>query len=276
MNSFETGAEPQRLTFDGQRKLAPTFTAAGQDVVFAVHESPTLVAIQRLRLADNSKERLHPTVADHQFDPAFSRDGRYHAFSKSATSPQLVLVIQDTKDKTEATFRPRDARATARSASFAPDGGCVVFSLSDVGGCQIASVNVQGQDLKKLAESPGLNCWPSVSPDGRSIAFGSSRQGDFQIYVMSSDGADVRQLTRGPGMNLRPAWSPDGRRLAFTSNRDSKYELYVMNPQGSEQRRLTHHPDKNDYAVWHPDGQRLLFVSERHGKCDLYWLEVPG
>src|SRR5213593_4564009 len=87
--------EPQRLTTDGRLKLSPAFTADGNDVVFAVHEAPNLVAIRRLRLADGSQERLHPTVAAHQFDPAFSPDGSLHCFAMSATSPQLVLVIQD-------------------------------------------------------------------------------------------------------------------------------------------------------------------------------------
>ena len=61
----------------------------------------------------------------------------------------MVLVIQDTQEKKESVFRPRESRATARNPSFAPDGSRVVFSLSDIGGHQIASVNLQGQDLKR-------------------------------------------------------------------------------------------------------------------------------
>src|SRR5688572_18954446 len=107
-------AEPQRLTHDGKLKFAPVFVAGGGEIVFAVHESPNLVALKRLKLADQSEERLHPQVAAHQFDAAFSADGRYHCYAMSATSPQLVLVIQDTKEKKESVYRPQDARATAR------------------------------------------------------------------------------------------------------------------------------------------------------------------
>ena len=112
MNSSE------RLTHDGRRKLAPVFTAGGREVVFAAHDTPNLVALTHLKLADGSRERLHPALAAHQFDPCFSAEGRYHAFVLSATSPQLVLVIQDTKERTEATYRPRDARATGRLGNF--------------------------------------------------------------------------------------------------------------------------------------------------------------
>ena len=267
-------AEPERLTHDGKLKLAPVFVAGGNEVVFAVHESPNLVALKRLKLTDGSEERLHPSVAAHQFDPAFSSDGRYHCYAMSATSPQLVLVIQDTKENKESQFRPQDSRATARYPSIAPDGSRVVFSLSDVGGHQIASVNVQGQELKRLTQSTGMNSWPAFSPDGRQIAFGSSRDGDFEIYLMNTDGSDVRRLTNSPGRDMRPAWSPDGKRIAFTSSRDGNYEIYVMNADGSGQRNVTNHPGRDDFPVWHPDGRRLVFVSDRDGRSDLYLIDA--
>jgi Tol biopolymer transport system component len=268
-------AEPRQLTVDGKRKMSPVFTNGGQDVVFAVHESPNLVALRILRLKDGSQERLHPTVADHQFDPAFSPDGRFHCFVKSATSPQLVLVIQDSREKTEAIFRPRDSRATARNPSIAPDSKRVIFSLSDLGGQQIASVTMQGQDLRTLTESTGVNGWPAVSPDGRQIAFSSSRHGDLEIYVMNADGSSPLRLTTSPGLDIRPAWSPDGRRIAFTSARDGSYQVYVMHADRSGQQRVTNGQERADYPTWHPDGKHLLIVSERAGKSDLCLVPVP-
>jgi TolB protein len=267
------GGEPVRLTSDGTLKLAPVFVRGGDEIAFATHEIPNLVSIVQLKLSDGSRRRLHPTVTAHQFDPAFSRDGRYHAFAMSASAPQMVLVIQDTREKTEATFRPRESRATARNPTIAPDGSRVAFSLSDLGGHQIASVDARGQDLKRLTQAAGMNAWPSYSPDGRKIAFGSSRSGDFEIHVMNADGTDPRRLTRSPGLDARPAWSPDGTRIAFTSNRDGNYELYVMDADGSNPRNATSHPARDDHVAWHPDGRRLLFVSDRDGGSDLYTVE---
>jgi TolB protein len=267
-------AGPQRLTTDGTLKSAPVF-ASRQEIVFAVHEAPNLVALKRLKLKDGTQELLHPTLKAHQFDPAFSADGRYHCFALSATSPQLVLVIQDLVEKTETTFRPRDGRAVVRSPSISPDGRRVVFSLSDVGGHRIASVDLRGQGLKTLSASAGMNTAPVYSPDGKRIAFSSSRDGDFEIYVMDADGSNIRRLTNSRGLDTRPAWSPDGKRLAFTSNRDGNYEIYVMNADGSGLHRVTRHPGKDDYPAWHPDGKKLLYVSEQGGKSDLYLVEVP-
>lgn len=270
------GAEPSRLTTDGTLKLAPVFINNGNEIVFATHEIPNLVAIVEFRLSDHSRRRLHPAVVNHQFDPAFSRDGRYHAFGRSATSPQMVLVIQNAHDKRENVFRPRESRATARNPSFAPDGSRIAFSLSDIGGHQIVSVNLRGEDLKPLTKAVGMNAWPAYSPDGRKIAFGSSRSGDFEIYVMNADGSDVVALTHSPGLDARPAWSPDGKRIAFTSNRDGNYEIYVMNADGSHPRNATLHVARDDHCTWHPDGRRLLFVSDRDGGSDLYLGDAPA
>jgi TolB protein len=269
------GADPTRLTTDGTLKLAPVFVDGGDAVVFATHEVPNLVSIVRLTLSDGSRRRLHPTVVNHQFDPAFSRDGRYHAYGRSSTSPQMVLVIHDAQEKKDAVFQPRDSRATARNASFSPDGSRLVFSLSDIGGHQIAIVNTQGKDLKYLTKAAGMNAWPAFSPDGHKIAFGSSRTGDFEIYVMNADGSAVRPVTHSPGLEARPAWSPDGTQIAFTSNRDGNYEIYVVSADGSNLRNATLHPARDDYPAWHPDGQRLMFVSDRDGGSDLYLGGAP-
>src|SRR5262249_34294793 len=161
--------EPQQLTTDGKLKSAPAFVSR-QEIVFAVHDSPNLVALKRLKVKEGTQEKVHPSVTAHQFDPAYSADGRYHCYAMSSNSPQMVLVIQDTKEKTEAVFRPRDARATARFPSISPDGKRVVFSVSDIGGQQIASVDMKGQDLKLLTSSTGTNTAPAYSPDGKRIA----------------------------------------------------------------------------------------------------------
>ena len=191
---------------------------------------------------------------------------------ESSTSPQLVLVIQDLAGKQEQVFRPRDARATVRTPTFAPDGSRVAFSLSDLNGHQIASVDVHGGDLRLLTTSAGLNTAPAYSPDGRQIAFSSSRSGDFEICVMDADGSNIQRLTQSPGLDTRPAWSPDGQRIAFTSNREGRYQIYVMNADGTGVRRFDDSHERQDYATWHPDGDRLLAVCESGGRSDLFLL----
>ena len=291
-------AEPTPLTSDGQLKFAPVFIFGGKEVVFSVHNVPKRVSLMKLRVTDGKQQLLYPSIDAHQLDAAFSKDGRYHCFAMSSTSPQLVLVIKDAKaDKSQSAaivqfgendangpkernivgarvFKPTGARSTVRSPRFLPDQSRIVFSLSAPGGQQIASINILGEDLKKLTQSAGTNCWPSVSPDGKQIAFSSSRKGSFCIYVMNVDGSGVERLTDSPTRDMRPAWSPNGKQIAFTGTCDGNLEIYLMDADGSNLRRLTNHPERDDYPTWHPDGRHLLTVSERAGRFDLYLWDV--
>lgn len=268
-------AEPRRLTHDGRLKLAPTFVSGGREIAFSVHDVPNRVTLMRLRLSDGVETRMLPDTELHQFDVDLSRDGRYIVFARSSGSPQLTLVIKDTRENTEAEYRPLEARAGMRSPCVSPDGTRVVFGQSAPGGQQIVSVDMKAGDLKFLTRAAGINTHPDYSPDGRQIAFSSSREGDFEIYVMQADGADVRRLTESPGFDMHPAWSPDGRRIAFSSHRDGNYEIYVMNADGSNVWNLTRHLERDDFAAWHPDGTQLVSVSERNGAYDLYLFDVP-
>ena len=269
-----SASEPVRLTRDGIRKMAPTFVAGGDALVYAAHERPNLVALVQLDWRDGARERILPKVVNHQLDPAFSADGHYLGYSRTTTSPQSELVIRDRREQREVTFRPRDSRATVRYPSFAPDGSRVAFSLSDLGGQQIATVDLKGQGLAILAPSAGISGWPSYSPDGKRIAFASSRDGDLEIYVMDADGNHLQRLTRSPGRDVRPVWSPHGRHIAFTSSRDGNEEIYLIGADGSNPRNITGHPDRDTDPAWHPDGRRLAFVSDRGGQCDLYLIDL--
>jgi TolB protein len=268
-------SEPVRLTRDGARKMAPTFVDSGDTVVFATHERPNLVALVQVSCREGgARERVLPKVVNHQFDPAFSADGHFLAYSRAGLSPQSELVIRDRRDQRDVTFRPRDSRATVRYPCFAPDGPRVVFSVSDIGGQQVATVDRKGQGFTVLAPSGGISGWPAYSPSGKEIAFSSSRDGDLELYVMDADGNHLRRLTRSLGRDVRPAWSPDGKQIAFTSSRNGDEEIYLIDADGSNPRNLTRHPGRDTDPAWHPDGRRIAFVSDREGQSEIYLIAV--
>lgn len=268
-------AEPQALTRDGKLKFSPTFTPDQTAVLYSLHERPNLVSITRVDLATKKSRRLFPLLVGSQFDPSMSRDGRYLCFAQSAGNPQLVLTIKDLVDNKEYTFSPGNDRMGVRGCSIAPDGKRVYFSISQPGGQQIASVDMEGKNLVKATQAAGIHCAPAVSPDGRKIAFASSREGDLEIYVADIDGSDPTRITTSPGLDTHPAWSPDGNRLAFTSNRDGNYEIYLCNADGTDPVNLTRHPERDDFPSWRPDGGEIVCVSERDGKFDLYVYPPP-
>ncbi|MBP88821.1 MAG: hypothetical protein CMJ64_19265 [Planctomycetaceae bacterium] len=268
--------EPQRLTDDGRFKLTPFFFPGDDAVVYCVHDIPNRITLMKLQLAEHSLERMLPLEERHQWDADVSPDGRYLVYSRANNGPQIQLVIYDHKAKKEFLYNPQEFRSGIRCPKISPDMKHVIFGQSAPGGQQIASVNMQGSDLKLLTEASGINTHPDYSPDGKQIVFSSSRAENFDIFVMNADGSQVRKLTDSPGLDMHPVWSPDGKRIAFTSGRDGNYEIYLIDADGSNPTNLTQHPERDDFPNWRPDGSKLVTVSERKGRFDLYLFDIPS
>ncbi len=264
-----------RLTHDGRLKRDPRFVHGGEQIVYSVVESPTLMRLVRLDLASGKITPVYPQASTSQFESTFSPDDHFHAFVEFRGVTNVKLVIRDTREGRDVLFDPGSDRAHLGNPCFDPRGGRLIFSLPKTVGQQIVSITMQGEDRRDLTpHTDAIDDWAVFSPDGRRIALGSSRDGDFEIYVIEADGALPRRLTDSPGVDMRPAWSPDGRRLAFTSMRDGNYEIYAIGADGSKLRRLTNDAERDDFAQWHPDGKHLVRVAERDGEFDLYLMDV--
>lgn len=266
-------AEPLRLTTDGGTKSDPFFIAKGEELLFSSLDQPTLMTVKRLKLADRTVERFHPTATTSEYEASYAPDDSLYAFIQSRGNLNMRLVMRETKTNKETVYEPSAGFSSIRHPTVLPQGERVAFAIPAATGQEISSVNREGKD-RKLIASGGINSWPSYSPDGKRIVFCSSRDGDFDVYVADADGANAKVVIKLPGMQSHPAWSPDSKRLAFASNQESNYDLYTINADGTNLKRLTTHPERDDYPAWHPDGKRIAFIGERKGKTDLYLLNV--
>jgi len=177
------------------------------------------------------------------FDPAFSPDGRYVAFS------------QDLLDANGVNFNgifimEADGTHARRITSSGPDG------LPD------------GQ--------------PQFSPDGKQLVFHRElADGSYQLLTVRVDGTRLRELL--PGVDgSAPSWSPDGKRIAFTlvrHNTDSTLsDVATVRPNGADLTMVTKNPAGTasfapDYA---PDGSRVVFTRANSVGCNLVTLGSSG
>src|SRR5215213_165089 len=143
-----------------------------------------------------------------------------------------------------------------------PDGSDMrQITTSQTNNFEIAIMNVDGTNVRRLTDSPGIDTEPVFSPDGSKIAFASSRAGNLDIWVMNADGSNPVRLTSAPEGENEPAWSHAGTRLAYTKILDggvfgvfdAEKDVYVMDANGANKRLIAGLEAEEHDAVWSPD-----------------------
>ena len=170
---------------------------------------------------------------------------------------------------------------TYLSPKWSPDGKWLALTSTDGspdGKADVCVMDIEGNQLKNLTQSLGIDEVGSWSPDGSKIVFFSNRDGNSEIYVMDSNGENQVNLTNHPALDAAPTWSPDGTKIAFQSNRaGDQDDIYVMNPDGANIVNLTRHPWEDQAPAWSPDGRWIAYHAFRVGKRpDIYVMDANG
>jgi Tol biopolymer transport system component len=228
--------------------------------------------------ADGSGLHRLTTNPAHDFDPAWSPDGRTVAFrSERDGNNESYVMSADGSGQHNLSRDPADDWGPA----WSPDGQVLWNCARGVSfGFRACVEDPDGTGLHLIPADIYVE-YQAWSPDGTKIAFMSQEPGasgndpDYNIYVMNADGTGITRLTDNPSDDGFPSWSPDGRKIAFASTRDDCsnsdrpdcrttgdsgpfFALYVMNADGADQHRLT--DTFAQFADWSPDGQYLVFA----------------
>ena len=168
-----------------------------------------------------------------------------------------------------------------RSPKWSPDGKWLALTSTDGSPddkTDVCVMDVEGNQLKNLTQSPGIDEVGSWSPDGSKIVFFSNRDGNGEIYVMDSNGENQVNLTNHRALDAAPTWSPDGTKIAFHSRRKGgQDDIYVMNPDGADVINLTRHSWEDRAPAWSPDGKWIAFHSfQVRRRPDIYVMDTNG
>lgn len=146
-------------------------------------------------------------------------------------------------------------------------GNRVYFSSTRHGNSEIYSANLDGSDVRRLTNHPGIDVSPACGGPGGLIAFVSSRHGSPQIFTMNANGGNVTRVTYRGSHNQTPAWCPradEGPLLAFTG-RSGNYDIFTVNLRTQEYTRLTQGQGENKDPAFSPDCRMVAFHSSRGG-----------
>ena len=183
-------------------------------------------------------------------------------------------------------------------ADLSPDGTQLVYSScefytgsseDEVLKYEIASLDLESGEKRRLTENRHFDHYPVWSPDGKRIAFISTASSDHPaLYTMAADGSDVHRLAPSfGGVALAPPeWSPHGEQLAFVTKigTSPRLYLYTVRADGSGLTRVaeTSRVLKRDYTLapavpaWSPDGQYLAFIRGYEASAAIYMVRPDG
>ena len=175
--------------------------------------------------ADGSKEHALLNSTSLDYNPAWSPDGQWIAFtSERDGSADLYRVKPDGTGLERLT----DHAAYDDQAAFSPDGKQIVFVTTRAGGtADLWILDVATRQAKPLTSGPGGDFRPAWSPDGKWIAFSSDRGSNLpmakgrwehlqlvDIFLVRPDGGGLKRLTEHGNFCGSPKWSRDSKRVA--------------------------------------------------------------
>ncbi len=174
--------------------------------------------------ADGSDEHPLPGTADVDYDPAWSPDGGWIAFTSERNGSADLYRMKPDGTNLE---RLTDSAAYDDQAAFSGDGQQIVFVTTRADGtADLWTLDIRTQRAKALTSGPGGDYRPSWSPDGSWIAFTSDRGTGLpfshgrwealqrtEIYLVHPDGSGLRQLTKRGEFCGSPKWSADSRHV---------------------------------------------------------------
>ncbi|OYW14988.1 MAG: hypothetical protein B7Z55_15350, partial [Planctomycetales bacterium 12-60-4] len=204
---------------DGRLKRDLVVLPGGDELLCTVQESPSLLKLMKVRLADDVWTPLHPDETRSEFEPAISRDGALAVYVQNRGNLALAVVFESLTMKEQFEIPPAGGFCGYSAPAIAPDGRTVVYSFAEGGRQRILACSPRGTDRRPLVDTDGVNNWPDFSPDGKWIVFASSRDDDFEIYRLELATGRQQRLTESPGLDIRPRFSPDGKQVAFVSRR---------------------------------------------------------
>lgn len=237
------GTGQRRLTTDDTaRHYYPSFAPDGQSVLFSSNMDGNF-KIYELTLT-GQLTAIGDMVG---VSPEVSPDNQLIVFATSDGKTNYIWIMD------RAGGHKRLLYSDGWDPTWSPDGSRILFATTIDEKPQLASVNVDGSDFRRITDLPALRGRSDWSADGAHIVTYSGKAWQRELFMMNADGSDLHQITPPGGNSQGPSFSPDGQWVAFTAYFDAPgnnngCEIYIMQINGEGLTRLT----DNKYCDWQP------------------------
>lgn len=237
--------------------------------------------------ADGTDARRLTAHVAREYNPRFSPDGKWIAFSSNRMGNYDVYVVPATGGE------PRQLTwhdANDEVQYWTPDGTGIVFSTNrgpDPWGTPLYVVDLEGgipRPLPMDRATAGM-----IRQDGAMVAFNRigfryNRKGyrgnnSADVFVQDLRTKEVRRLTDTEIQEFRsfvhdatPMWGQDGK-IYFASERDGTFNLWRIDPTGGNPEQVTRHTGLGvRFPAISPDGRTIIYEND----YELWAVDVPA
>ena len=200
--------ESRRLTENGATDIDPAWSPDGRWIAFASNHHREHAADTDIYIMNPNGKKVQQLTnkGGHNSTPAWSPDGQSIAFRTTLDGIGAIHLMNASGKKQRAL-----TQVSATHPTWAADGKEIYFSsdmLRDVKVPTLFAMDVNGGNVRKLANAVQACEEPVASPDGQWIAYVSTQGKNKDIHLIRAADGKIQQLTQDPGQEFSPAWVP--------------------------------------------------------------------
>ena len=202
--------ESRRLTNNRATDIDPAWSPDGRWIAFASNHHREHAADTDIYIMNPNGKKVQQLTnkGGHNSTPAWSPDGEWIAFRSTLDGIGGIHLINANGKKQRAL-----TQVSATNPSWAANGKQIYFSsqmLDNVKMPTLFAIDVNGGNVRKLANAAQAGEEPAESPDGQWIAYVSIQGNNKDIHLLRVADGEIQQLTQDPGLEFSPAWVPLG------------------------------------------------------------------
>jgi len=152
----------------------------------------------------------------------------------------------------------------------------IVFSYKKGDRKELALVDYDGYNFKKLTNNNNYNLFPCWASDGERILYSNYGRDRLVLNLLDIEKRDSKAIFSYRGLNFAPDYSPDGTKVALTMSKDGNTEIYLLDLNTKKLNRLTRNWAVDCSPGFSPNSREIAFVSDRSGMPQIYIMDIYG
>lgn len=230
------------ITKEGFGNFYPTFSDDGTKFLYTSNKTADYFGLSALYIHDLSTKKEKQIAAGVRSTASFISGTNKIIYAKlSDDNPKWVNIHDlytydlDNEKETRITFGLR-----ANNPSVSHDGKKIVFVFQNDGTVNLATVDIDGKNLKRLTlfENGEQVFNPKFSQDDSSILFDFSFHENRDIATIKTDGSDYRMITTSKADERNPFQTKDDK-LYYSSDESGIFNIYSVDLTNGERKQLT-------------------------------------